>query len=161
LVSKIALGGGCHWCTEAVFQSLRGVKRVSQGYVASSGDNSSFSEGVIIEYSEIEIPLNTLIHIHLLTHKSTSNHSRRNLYRSAVYTYSENQQKQVMQVLKILQIEFEEPIVTKVLPYKKFRASREEIKNYYQKNPEKPFCKKYIHPKLELLRKEFGNFVED
>jgi len=63
--------------------------------VASSGDNSSFSEGVIIEYSEIEIPLNTLIHIHLLTHKSTSNHSRRNLYRSAVYTYSENQQKQV------------------------------------------------------------------
>tara|TARA_R110002124_G_scaffold5301_2_gene33250 strand:+ start:1258 stop:1443 length:186 start_codon:yes stop_codon:yes gene_type:complete len=47
-ISKIALGGGCHWCTEAVFQSLKGVQHVAQGYVASTVDNTCFSEAVII-----------------------------------------------------------------------------------------------------------------
>ena len=82
---KIALGGGCHWCTEAVFQSLIGVERVEQGYVASTGNNNSFSEAVIVHFNTERISLKTLIEIHLHTHKSTSNHSLRERYRSAVY----------------------------------------------------------------------------
>jgi len=74
VLSRIALGGGCHWCTEAVFQSLKGVNRVEQGYVSSINENLSFSEGIIVEYYENKIPLEILIHIHLLTHKSTSKH---------------------------------------------------------------------------------------
>ena len=47
-LNKIALGGSCHWCTEAVFQSLLGVKKVEQGYVASTNENSSFSEAIVV-----------------------------------------------------------------------------------------------------------------
>lgn len=159
-ISKIALGGGCHWCTEAVFQNLKGVLSVKQGYIASVEKNSSFSEGIIIEYEEKEIPLKVIIEIHLLTHKSTTNHSRRHTYRSAIYTYSSDQESQVKQILKILQYNFEKIIITQVLPYQKFKPSRPAIQNYYQKNPEKPFCKRYIHPKLSLLQTQFANFVK-
>jgi len=159
ITSKIALGGGCHWCTEAVFQSLRGVQKVHQGYLASDDKYQLFSEGISIEYLENEISLKTILRVHLLTHKSTSNHSRRNTYRSAIYTFSDFQQKEVQQLLNELQKEFKNLIITKVLSYQKFKASREQIQNYYKKNPEKPFCKKYIDPKLKLLQKEFANFV--
>ena len=67
---KIALGGGCHWCTEAVFQSLKGVEKVNQGYVASTGENNWFSEAVIVHFNDEIITLKTLIEIHLHTHKS-------------------------------------------------------------------------------------------
>ena len=92
---KIAFGGGCHWCTEAVFQSIKGVLKVEQGFVASTKKNSSFSEAVIVHFEDSKIALKTLIEIHLHTHKSTSNHSMRSKYRSAIYTFSEVQNKKV------------------------------------------------------------------
>ncbi|WP_343065456.1 peptide-methionine (S)-S-oxide reductase [Arenibacter arenosicollis] len=81
---KIAFGGGCHWCTEAVYQSLKGVEVVEQGFVASKGEESFFSEAVIVHYDPKSIALKDLILIHLYTHKSTSDHSMRNKYRSAI-----------------------------------------------------------------------------
>ena len=74
---KIGFGGGCHWCTEAVFQSLIGVETVEQGYIASEDDMTSFSEAIIVHFNQEEITLKALIEIHLFTHKSTSNHSMR------------------------------------------------------------------------------------
>ncbi len=158
-MDKIALGGGCHWCTEAVFQSLRGVKKVAQGYVSSTGANQSFSEAVVVDFNNQEIPLQVLIEIHLRTHKSTSQHSRREAYRSAIYVYSLEQANIVKSILNQLQFFFDKPIITQILPFNEFKPSRESIRNYYKKNPQKPFCKKYIDPKLELLQKEFFNFV--
>ena len=78
---KIALGGGCHWCTEAVFQSLKGVEKVEQGFVAPLQDLNSYSEAVIVHYNADLISLKDLIEVHLDTHKSTSNHSFRKKYR--------------------------------------------------------------------------------
>ena len=63
MTTKIALGGGCHWCTEAVFQSLIGVHKVEQGFVASTDENTSFSEAVIVHFSPEAISLQTLIEI--------------------------------------------------------------------------------------------------
>jgi peptide-methionine (S)-S-oxide reductase len=85
-LKRIAFGGGCHWCTEAVFQQVVGVLKVEQGYVASKAKQSDYSEGVIIHYDRDKISLKSLIEIHLHTHQSTSNHSMRNKYRSAIYT---------------------------------------------------------------------------
>ncbi len=157
--SKIALGGGCHWCTEAVFQSLLGVKKVEQGYVASIGDNSSFSEAVIVYFNPEEIALKTLIEIHLHTHKSTSNHSMRSKYRSAVYTFSEVQRQEVEEIIELFQKLFEMKLITQVFPFQNFKASRLEITNYYYKNPKKPFCESFINPKLKLLLDQFSSAV--
>jgi len=157
---KIALGGGCHWCTEAVFQSLVGVKRVEQGYIASTGKNSSFSEGVIVHFNSEEIALKTLIEIHLHTHKSTSAHAMREKYRSAVYSYNAAQEKKAITAIKLLQSNFDTILVTEVLPFSAFKASRESLHNYYQKDPEKPFCKRFIDPKLELLMTQFSKNVK-
>lgn len=157
--TKIALGGGCHWCTEAVFQALKGVGNVEQGYVASKDENSSFSEAVIIHFNAELISLQTLIEIHLHTHKSTSAHSMRTKYRSAIYTFSETQALEAKHILNTFQAEFDNKLITKVFPFSEFKASREAIQNYYQKNPEKPFCKRFINPKLRLLLNKFSNQV--
>lgn len=90
-MKRVSLGGSCHWCTEAIFQSLKGVTTVFQGWEASTDENTSFSEAVTIDYDETIITLKSLVEIHLHTHSSTSNHSFRKKYRSAVYYYSEEQ----------------------------------------------------------------------
>ena len=151
--TQIALGGGCHWCTEAVFQQLKGVYNVQQGYIASTGENNNLSEGILFEYNPEEISLERLIYVHLSTHKSTSNHSFRKKYRSAVYYFSDVQEKQLTNTIASLQKKFNEKIITKVLAFVEFKASRESIQNYYTKNPDSPFCKRYIIPKLDLIKK--------
>ena len=83
--SKIGLGGGCHWCTEGVFESLLGVSKVNQGWIASSGENSDFSEAIEVYFDPVIISLSDLIEIHLYTHASRSNHSMRSKSRSASY----------------------------------------------------------------------------
>lgn len=141
-LTKISFGGGCHWCTEAVFQSLKGVVKVEQGWVSSTDKNTYFSEAVIVAFNPLQIDLKTLIEIHLLTHKSTSNHSMRNKYRSAIYYFSCQQKEDSIKILKDLQANFDDEIITDILEFKKFKPSEEAFQNYYQKNPNKPFCKK-------------------
>src|SRR3954451_12716902 len=85
--NKIGFGGGCHWCTEAVFLSLKGVEQVEQGWIASQPPYDAFSEAVVVTYDPLVITLTDLITIHLHTHASTSNHSMRQKYRSAVYWF--------------------------------------------------------------------------
>lgn len=151
-VQKIGLGGGCHWCTEAVFQSVEGVVKVEQGYIASRAPADTLSEAVIVHYLPKKVNLERLLEIHLHTHNSTSNHSFRNKYRSAIYFFSAEDEKAAKEILKKLQKDFKEKLVTQVLPFRKFEASRESIQNYYKKNPEAPFCKRYIEPKLKRLK---------
>ena len=150
---KIGLGGGCHWCIEAVFQAVDGVEKVEQGYIASTPPAESFSEAVIVHYFPKKVNLERLLEIHLHTHNSTSNHSFREKYRSAVYFFSAEDEKQARILLESLQKQFEKNLVTQLLPFRKFKASRESIQDYYRKNPGAPFCKRYIEPKLELLKR--------
>ncbi len=157
--TKIALGGGCHWCTEAVFQSLIGVNKVEQGFVASTDENNSFSEAVIVYFNADAISLQILIEIHLHTHKSTSAHSMRAKYRSAIYYFSDEQKTEAETILNMFQPEFKNKLITKVYLFSEFKASREAIQNYYQKNPEKPFCERFINPKLKLLQDKFSQYV--
>jgi peptide-methionine (S)-S-oxide reductase len=157
--ARIGLGGGCHWCTEAVYQSLIGVIKVEQGFVASYDKHDSFSEAVIVHYRETEISLKELIAIHLHTHESTSDHSMRGKYRSAVYTFDTTQADRVKRILKELQEDFKKPLVTKPYPFKSFKPSDEMFQDYYYSDPEKPFCKKHISPKLQVLLDKFSNKV--
>ena len=156
ITEKIGLGGGCYWCTEAVFQSLKGVLLVEQGFVASANEFSTFSEAVIVTFNPEIITLQVLIEIHLLTHKSTKNHSMRVKYRSAIYTFSEEQKIKVNYILTALNAQYEDKLVTLVLSFCEFKASLEAFTNYYYSNPEKPFCKTFINPKLKMLLKNYS-----
>lgn len=159
--NQIALGGGCHWCTEAVFLALRGVVRVEQGFVSSCPPNETFSEAIIVTFDPEEIVLADLVNIHLLTHSSTSQHSMRGKYRSAIYFFTPEQERDVRAILQNLQNDFTEPLVTSVSPFLAFKASHDKYRNYFEKNPDRPFCKRYIDPKLDKLRAEYTRFVKD
>lgn len=156
--TKIGFGGSCHWCTEAIFQSLKGVTEVQQGWI-SSKEHPTYSEAVIVSFDSEIIGLDTLIEIHLRTHSSTSNHSMREKYRSAIYTFSEEQFHVCSQILTSLQIQFSEPLITEVQHYDSFKLNTENYLDYYRKNLEKPFCRNVIDPKLNKLRIRFGKFV--
>ena len=158
-LTKIGFGGGCHWCTEAIFQSLIGVVEVAQGFVASTGNDDSFSEAVIVHFDPKIISLKDLTEIHLHTHKSTQEHSMRKKYRSAIYTFDTNQKKEAEKLLKKFQKDFQGNLITKVLPFEHFKFSDQMFHNYYYTNPEKPFCETYINPKISLLLNKFSAVV--
>lgn len=161
MIEKIAFGGGCHWCTEAVFQSLIGVEIVEQGFVASTGANDTFSEAVVVHFDKEKISLRELLTIHLHTHASTSEHRMRVKYRSAVYAFSAAQIDQVNSELAVLRKDFEKKLVIKVLPFRAFRPSEEQFRNYYYNDPEKPFCKTYIQPKLDRIAGKFPDKLKN
>jgi len=158
-LKKIGFGGGCHWCTEAVFQNLIGVSEVEQGWIQSTEKNNSFSEAVIVHFDSDLMAISILVRIHLHTHSSTSTHSMRDKYRSAVYVYNDAQGKCVSTIIKSCQYEFEEKLITQVLPFLAFKKNEEQYLNYYKKNAGNQFCQRYIHPKLQLIQEKFARQV--
>lgn len=160
VLAKIGLGGSCHWCTEAIFQSLKGVLHVNQGWIASDDNPTRFSEAVVVEFDPAQMPLETLIEIHLHTHSCMSDHSMRSKYRSAVYAFTDEQLSLASQAMEKLQADFDQSIITDVTSFGEFRLNDEKYLNYYSKNPDKPFCRTFIDPKLKMLLKRFPNEVD-
>ena len=157
---QIGFGGSCHWCTEAIFLSLKGVNSVQQGWISSEDAPDFFSEAVIVNFDEQQIPLPTLIAIHLHTHSCTSSHSMRDKYRSAIY--ASNQQQMIVShaAIEDLQTDFPEPIITEVLRFHQFKLNKEEYLDYYYSNPDKPFCQNIVKPKLLKLLNRFPKEVD-
>jgi peptide-methionine (S)-S-oxide reductase len=83
----------------------------------------------------------------------------RKKYRSAIYTFNEKQNERCVEIILEFQNELEGKLNTKVYPFNAFKPSRDAIQNYYQKNPKKPFCEKFIKPKLQLLITDFSNHI--
>jgi peptide-methionine (S)-S-oxide reductase len=158
-MQKIGFGGSCHWCTEAVFRSLKGVVTVEQGWISSDGENTQPSEAVIVNFDPAEIELLTLIAIHLNTHSCTSEHDMRSKYRSAVYTFNNAQVEKTTQAIEDLQTDFGEPIITKVLHFQTFKLNEENYLDYYYKDPSKPFCQNIVNPKLKTLTAKFPKHI--
>lgn len=158
--SKIGLGGGCHWCTEGVFNSLIGIKHVKQGWIAASGENSSYSEAIEVYFNPAIITLADLIEIHLYTHASTANHSMRGKYRSAIYCYDESQFQQATIILNRFKGDFTAGLITQVYPFTSFKENKIELQNYFYSDPDRPFCQTYIHPKIRLLLTRFKAQVD-
>ncbi len=158
--TQIGFGGGCHWCTEAVFGSIEAVIEVRQGFIRSHSPDDQYSEAVLIDFDERQISIDVLLEIHLRTHASSSAHSMRDKYRSAVYVNDSAMAARCLELLTTLQAQFEKPLVTQVLDMVHFKTSAELYKNYYTSDPERPFCVTYIEPKLALLQREYGPFIK-
>ena len=159
-LKKIAFGGGCHWCTEAYFQALKGVEKVEQGWISAAFPNDTFSEAVIVHYNPTIISLEILISVHLHTHLSTKEHSFREKYRSAVYTF-DGEIEEVKKWIYGMQNDFYEPIITKVLSFGEFKLNTEEQQNYYKKNKEGEFCERYISPKLKMIQSVYVDYFKE
>jgi peptide-methionine (S)-S-oxide reductase len=157
---KIGFGGGCHWCTEAYFQSLIGVEKVEQGWISSTAPNESFSEAVIVYYNPNIISLKIVIEVHLHTHAATAKHSFREKYRSAVYVF-DGTINETQQLIAECQVDFEEPLVTQTLPFDQFRLNAENQLDYYKKNKDGVFCERYISPKLQLINLKFKTYFKN
>ncbi|MEL6567384.1 MAG: peptide-methionine (S)-S-oxide reductase [Pseudomonadota bacterium] len=153
---KVGFGGGCHWCTEAVFQTLRGVSRVDQGFCRSEAPHDGWSEAVIVYFDPDTIAFDVLIAVHLRTHAATSAHKMRGKYRSAIYVSDEIQAQAATLALAREQPAFDAPLVTLVLRHRGFRPSQPQFQNYYATRPDRPFCKTYIDPKLAMIRQRFA-----
>lgn len=155
-VAKAGFGGGCHWCTEGVFQALRGVAQVDQGFVQSDAPTDTWSEGVIVTFDPSVIPLATLSEVHLRTHSATRARSPRSKYRSAIYLFEDSQRHEAELAVARFADEMGKAVHTLVLPFRHFKASDERFQNYYRTDPSRPFCRRYIDPKLDYIRQHFS-----
>jgi len=158
-LTTIGLGGGCHWCTEAIYSSLKGIVSVEQGWIASKAPDDEFSEAVLVKIDEQQVSLQDVIEIHLNTHSSTSDHSMRKKYRSAVYVMSKMEKTKVQVLIEDLQKNFSERLITKALIFSDFKKSDDGYLDYFYKNPDKPFCKTYIQPKINKLMQSYPHAV--
>jgi Peptide methionine sulfoxide reductase len=131
-MNKIGFGGGCHWCTEAIFQSLHGVEQVEQGWITSTPPFDTYSEGVIVHYGS-DIPLDRLIEVHLLSHSSTSLHSMRKKYRSAVYYFNVEDKRVIEEAIRRIELDSETCYITQALPFVTFKENTKNYLNYYKK----------------------------
>lgn len=169
------LGGGCFWCTEALFKRLRGIMSVMSGYSGGNIENPSYEnvssgatghlEAIQIEFDPVVIPYEKILEVFWATHDPTTlNRQGQDVgtqYRSAIF-YHSAKQKEIAEKSKekIQQSEkFKDNIVTEILPFDKFYKAEDYHQNFYDKNKSSPYCQIIINPKIKKLLEEFKNDV--
>lgn len=155
-MENVGFGGGCHWCTEGVFQALRGIAHVDQGYIQSEAPADTWSEGVIVKFDPSIISLATLSEVHLRTHSASRARTLRSKYRSAIYIVGVSQRREAELAVAQFAKESGMTVQTKVLPLVSFKPSETRYQNYYRTDPNRPFCRRYIDPKLDYIRQHFA-----
>lgn len=158
-METIGFGGGCHWCTEGVFQALKGVVQVDQGFLRSEAPSDAWAEGVVVKFDPEIIDLATLAEVHLRTHSANGTYSPEGRYRSAIYIFEPDQHREVTKVLARFAQDTNETARTLVVPFTAFKPSDARYQNYYRTDPSRPFCRRYIDPKLDYIRNNFANIM--
>lgn len=170
----IVFGGGCFWCTEAVFSRLRGVVSVKPGYSGGitqdpsyesvSGGGTRHAEVVRIEYDPSKIKFRDLLTVFFAIHDPTILNRQGNdvgtQYRSAIFYTNNGQKKEVESYIKKLEKKYNVEIVTEVTPFTKFYMAESHDLNYFEKNKDKPYCQLVIVPKLQKLKEEFNKLLK-
>jgi peptide-methionine (S)-S-oxide reductase len=169
-------GGGCFWCTEAIFTRLRGVESVESGYAGGTTENPTYEqvcrgntghvEAIKIEFDPSVVSYKDLLNVFFATHNPTTLNQQGNdigtAYRSAVFYTSEDQRDQVKRFIEQLDNDgtFEDPIVTEVSPLTKFYPAESYHQRYYEQNESKPYCSFVISPKIAKLRAKFAPLLK-
>ncbi len=139
---------------------LDGVEDVRQGFIRSDPPNDSFSEAVEVTFDPNRITMDALVRVHLATHASTSAHSMRGKYRSAIYTSDQAAQDAANRAVAMAQDATGASFITTVLSHRGFKPSDPRFHNYYANDPSRPFCETYIDPKLARLRRDFAGLLK-
>lgn len=164
-------GGGCFWCTEAVFQNLKGVSKVISGYMGGelkhptymeicNGD-TGHAEVIQIEFDENQISFNDLLLVFFKTHDPTTLNKQGNdigtQYRSVIFYENADQKYQSEKMIDELSREdiFDKPIITQISPVSEFYEAEDYHQNYFNQNQDKPYCAFIIQPKLDKFSADF------
>jgi peptide-methionine (S)-S-oxide reductase len=169
-------GGGCFWCTEAVFDELRGVKSVVSGYAGGSTKNPTYeevcggrtghAEVIKIEFDPGEIAFKDLLTVFFATHDPTTLNRQGNdvgtQYRSAIFYANEEQKRDAEAFIKELNDSKAtgKPVVTTLEPLDEFYEAEDYHQKYYANNPYQPYCQYTIPPKLNKLHKQFSDLLK-
>tara|TARA_R110000764_G_scaffold4320_10_gene17905 strand:+ start:243 stop:785 length:543 start_codon:yes stop_codon:yes gene_type:complete len=161
------VGGGCFWCTEAVFQEVRGVHTVVSGYTGGKAPGrptyreicsglTGHAEVVQVSFDPSIISYEDILIIFMTTHDPTSLNRQGadagTQYRSVIYHHNEAQQKKATVVLEEMQAVYEKPIVTELSALGIFYDAEADHQDYYKNNSEQGYCQVVINPKLAKLR---------
>ena len=176
MATEIAtLGGGCFWCTEAVFKLLKGVLKVESGYSGGKIDNPTYrevcsgltghAEVIEVTYDPEEISLDDLLRIHLSTHNPTTLNrqggDRGTQYRSIIFYRNDTEKTVAQGVINELQQAYNEPIVTELKLLEQFYKAEEYHQDYYNNNTEAGYCQAVIDPKLKKFRQLFKDKLRE
>ena len=175
-LQTITLGGGCFWCTEAVYVQVRGVTDVESGYSNGQVNRPSYedvcsgrtgsNEVVKLTYDPTEISLTEILEIFFVVHDATTLNRQGNdtgtQYRSGIY-YGTAEQKQVAdEMIAQLNSEkiFSKPIVTEVLPLENYWPAEAYHQDYFANNPNQGYCVAVAGPKVAKFRKTFSRLAK-
>jgi peptide-methionine (S)-S-oxide reductase len=176
-MSEIAVfGGGCFWCTEAIFTRLRGVESVESGYAGGStsnptyeevsGGNTGHAEAIEIRFDSSIVKYSDLLNVFFATHDPTTLNRQGNdvgtQYRSAVFYTNDKQRDETQAFIKQLEDDgvYDDLIVTEVAPLTKFWPAESYHRRYYDQNQNKPYCQLIISPKIAKLRAKFAPLLK-
>ena len=169
------VGGGCFWCTEAVFQKVKGVEKVVSGYAGGKVPGrptyreicsglTGAAEVVQITFDATRLSYEALLVIFMTTHDPTTLNrqgaDRGTQYRSVIFYHDMVQQKIAKQVVTELQVYYENPIVTEISEAPVFYDAEKEHQNFYKNNNGQGYCTYVIEPKLAKLRKLHADLLK-
>jgi len=181
----VVFGGGCFWCTEAIFKMLTGVVSVLPGYaggltILTTGGinskpsyeevcsgNTGHAEVIRIEYNNQEVSFRDLLTVFFATHDPTTlNHQGADTgtqYRSVIFYTSELQREQAEVFIKEINASYDQgnKVVTEIKPLDMFYPAEEYHQDYYQKNQNQPYCQVVINPKLEKVQEKFAKLLKE
>ena len=163
-------GGGCFWCTEAVFKMLKGVTTILPGYSGGSIENPTYeqvssgntghAEVIYIEFDPTLVKYETLLTVFFGSHDPTTLNRQGNdvgtQYRSAVFYTTPEQKEIVEKIVKGI-----EGAVTEIVPLDKFYKAESYHEDYYARNKDAPYCQVIINPKLEKVQRKFADLLAD
>lgn len=170
-LETITLGGGCYWCTEAIFENLIGVKTVVSGFSGGKTANPSYeevstgktghAEVIQITFDKNSTNLDEILKVFFTVHDPTTlNRQGADIgtqYRSVIFYRNEAQRKIAQDIINELNAAkaYNSPIVTQVTAFTHFYEADADHQDYYQYNKNKPYCRMVIQPKLEKFEKIF------
>jgi peptide-methionine (S)-S-oxide reductase len=176
MTKTIVLGGGCFWCTEAVFKMIKGIVSIMPGYAGGTvaqptyeavcNGTSGHAEVVRVEYDPSIISFNDILTIFFASHNPTTmnrqGHDVGTQYRSIILYSSEEEKVEAEKFITELNnsAELGDPIVTEVKPLETFYEAEEYHRDYYAKHPEQAYCQAVINPKLAKVKEKFGKFLQ-
>lgn len=171
MTDKATFGSGCFWCSEAVFSELEGVEKVAPGYAGGAVPNPTYeqvctdetghAEVSQVDFDPAVVSYRELLEVFFSTHDPTTLNRQGadegSQYRSVIFYDGESQKKQAEAIVKELTDEkvFPRPIVTELAPLATFYPAEDYHKEYYMRNPGKPYCQAVIAPKLSKFRAHF------